>query len=139
MNNLPSKIIDGMINGIKAIFVPDTEYIDQKMDAFTDMLKEKFNFDTAIFEDLFQKEAPVTDVDMEYDIPGLGVMHLPVLDVSFFKQGIVYFRPYIRGFLVLMMFLYHIRQLIGFFGYDAGVVAGRSEHIKSARESQKGE
>lgn len=152
---LPGKLVEGfrdffeMLGGavmaiptaigeiLKDFFLPDTEYIDQKFTAFREEMAMRFAFDTEFFEGLFASEAPVTDTYMDYNIPGVGAFKLKVFDTKFLVDGVTYFRPFIRGFLVLMMALYHIRQLIGFFGYDAGVVAGRSEHIAEARKAQK--
>lgn len=74
---------------------------------------------------------------MDYDIPYVGEFKLKVFDAKFFVDGVEFFRPFIRGFLVLLMFLYHVRQLIGFFGYDSGVVAGRTDGIMEARKAQR--
>lgn len=131
--SLPTLILDGL----KAIFIPDKDYIETEFNSFLQEMKVKFNMDVSAFENLFQTELAVSDTYVDYSIPGVGNFRLKVFDSSFFAQGVAYFRPIIRGFLVLMMLLFHVKQLIGFFGYDAGVVAGRSEHIKSARESQK--
>lgn len=90
-----------------------------------------------MFESLFSGEKAVEDTYVDYSIPGVGAFNLKVFDSKYFVQGVEYFRPFLRGFIVLLMFLYHIKQIIGFFGYDAGVVTGRNDHIKSARESQK--
>lgn len=133
IKSLPELILDG----IKAIFIPDKDYIETEFNSFLQEMKVKFNMDFSAFENLFQTESVVSDTYVDYNIHGVGNFNLKVFDSSFFAQGVAYFRPIIRGFLVLMMLLFHVKQLIGFFGYDAGVVAGRSEHIKSARESQK--
>ena len=124
---------------LKEIFIPDTDYIDSAFNEFLLFMKEKCNFDTSFFENLFDNEAPVTDIYTDYNIPNVGNFKFKILDTSFFIDGVNYFRPFIRGFIVLMMCLYHIRQLVGFFGYDAGVVAGRGEAIAEARKAQKGE
>ncbi len=108
------------------------------MDNFVDELKFKFNIDTHFFESLFQSEQPVEDVTMDYNIPGVGNFNLTVFDKKYFVDGVEFFRPFIRGFLVVLMCLYNIRQLIGFFGYDAGVVAGRSDGISESKDSQRG-
>lgn len=131
--SLPLAILDG----IRAIFIPDSGYIEDSFDSFLSEMKMKFNLDTSAFENLFQGEEPVSDVYVDYGISGVGNFNLKVFDTSFLAQGISYFRPIIRGFLVLMMLLYHVKQLIGFFGYDSGVVGGRSDHIRSAKESQR--
>lgn len=94
----------------------------------------KFNFDTEFFEGLFSMETPVKDQYVDYEVPGVGSFEFKVLDTKFFVDGVTYFRPFIRGFLVLLMLLYHIRQLVGFFGYNAGVVPGRQEAIKSTKD-----
>ena len=99
-------------------------------------LKFKFNIDTGAFEGLFNGSKAVEDVDGNYNISGVGSFNLTFLDTEFLRDGVEYFRPFIRGFLVLMMLLYHVKQVIGFFGYDSGVVTGRTEHIKSAKEKQ---
>jgi hypothetical protein len=117
------------VEGIKDVFIPDTAYIDSAYSGFVEDLKEKFSLDTTAFETLFDNEKPVEDVTADYYIPGVGNFKLKMLDVSFFKDGVNAFRPIIRGFLVLLMLLYHVKQVIGFFGYNAGVVQGRSEWI----------
>lgn len=132
--SLPNLILDG----IKSIFIPDTNYIKDRMESFTDEMAMKFSFDTEFFEDLFQAEKPVEDIEMDYNITGVGDFKLKVLDTSFFVQGVTYFRPFIRGFLVLLMLLYHIKQLIGFFGYDAGVIAGRQEWVAYTKSNTGG-
>ena len=132
LTNLPEVILEG----IKGIFVPDEEYIQTAFDSFLDELKMKFSFDTGFFETLMDSEQPVSDIYADYNISGVGSFKLKLLDTKFLVDGVTYFRPFIRGFLVLMMFLFHVKQLIGFFGYDAGVVTGRNEHIKSAKSDQ---
>lgn len=131
--SLPTLILDG----IKAIFIPDEGYIQESFDSFLEEMKMKFNLDTSAFENLFQGEAPVSDVNVDYRIPGVGQFNLKVFESSYLSQGVGYFRPIIRGFLVLMMLLFHVKQLIGFFGYDAGVVSGRGDHIAAEKRGQR--
>lgn len=133
VTNLPQLILDGL----KSIFIPDAEYIQSSFNGFLDELKMKFNIDTGAFQGLFDGSQAVEDVYVDYNISGVGAFNLKVLDTKFFVDGVTYFRPFIRGFIVLMMLLYHVKQVIGFFGYDSGVVTGRTEHIKSAKESQR--
>lgn len=132
-----STLYNNIVYTLEAIFVPDTGYIQTKFDEFLTILKNKFGFDTSVFESLFNGVTPVEDVYMDYSIMGLGNFRLKVLDASFLTQGVYYFRPFIRGFLVLLMFLFHVKQLISFFGYDAGVITGRSEAIAEAKKAQK--
>lgn len=131
--SLPQLIIDGL----KTIFIPDTDAIETSFNNFVDNLKNKFSIDTSVFETLFTTEKPVEDTYVDINIPGVGDFNLKVFDASFLQDGVNYFRPIIRGFLVLMLLLYNIKQLIGFFGYDSGVVSGRGDHIASERKAQR--
>lgn len=90
-------------------------------------MEAKFNIDYSAFENLFQSESAVTDTYVDYNVPNVGNFNLKVFDSKYLVDGVNFFRPIIRGFLVLLMLLFHVKQLIGFFGYDAGVVTGRSE------------
>lgn len=128
--NLPNAFGDM----IKGIFIPDDEYINTAFQSFLSELKYKMNVDTEFFESLFQVEQPVTDIKAEYSIYGLGTFNLTFFDSKYFVQGIVFFRPFVRGFIVLMCALYHVKQLIGFFGHDAGVVTGA---VKSVSTKEK--
>ena len=132
LTNLPALIVEG----IKGIFIPDTEYIDTAFQAFIDELAVKFNIDTTAFEGLFTDAEVVPDVYVDYNVPGVGNFNLKVFDASFLISGVEYFRPFIAAFLVLLLFLFHVKQLIGFFGYDAGVVTGRNDHISAAKSQQ---
>lgn len=131
--DIPSLILNGIVD----IFIPDAEYIEEKFNEFLEDMKRRFGIDTGMFEGLFSSEKPVEDIYVDYSLFGIGNFHLKVFDTSFFVDGVTYFRPFIRGFLVLMMLLYHVKQCISFFGYDSGVVTGRSEHIAEAKKGQR--
>lgn len=126
-----------IVNGIKEIFVIDVDYVKDSTTDFADYIKTQFGVDTSVFENLFQNETPVEDVEMDYNIPYVGDFHLKVLDASFLKDGVEFFRPIIRGFIVLLLLFYHVKNLVGFFGYDAGVVSGRNEQIAEAKKGGK--
>ena len=132
ISNLPNTIV----NGITSFFVPNSASLMNKLVEFSDELKEKFNFDTTAFESLFTDEKPVEDFEIDYTIPNVGDFHFTVLEADWLQWGVEQLRPYLKGFIVLMLMLYNIRQLIGFFGYNSGVVAGRSEHIQSSIKKQ---
>lgn len=137
MSTIAKVLLSGIEDIIRAIFIPDSDYTVNSLRSFVDELMVKFNFDTEFFETLFTAETPVEDIYVDYTIPGVGDFKFKVFNASVFQTGVVYFRPFIRGFLVLLMALYHIKQLIGFFGYDAGVVAGRGDYIKGEKLKQK--
>lgn len=127
-------IAQKVVDGIKSIFIPDTEDINDKFMSFLDELKMKFQFDTEFFEGVFRDEQPVTDIDGTVNIPGVGDLDVKFFDTKYFVDGVTYFRPFVRGFIVLLLGLYNIRMLLSFIRQDAGVVAG-----KSVKMSTKGE
>lgn len=87
----------------------------------------KFGYDTSVFENLFSAgSSPVEDEKGTYLIYGLGSFNLTFMDSDPIKQGVSYFRPIIRGFLVLLMFFYNIKQILGFIRQDAGVITGKA-------------
>lgn len=63
-------------------------------------------------------EQPVTDVKGEYNINGLGTMEITFLKADYLQQGVDFFRPFIRGFIVLLLLLYHYKQILTFIGQD---------------------
>lgn len=118
---LPSAVL----NGIRDIFIPDTVEIENSFNAFLDTLKMKFNFNTDFFQNVLTDGAPVEDVNKDYHIHGVGTMNLKFFDSSFLYDGVEYFRPFIRGFLVLLMAFYNVKQVLSFIRQDAGVVTGK--------------
>lgn len=133
--DLAEGYFDGLIEGVigipnaikeklEEIFVPDTEEIEGEFTAFLELLQTEFSFDTEFFENLFEDGEPVTDIYTDYTIPGVGEFNLKVFDTEFLVQGVEYFRPFIRGFLVLLMGFYHVHMILGFIRQDAGRVTG---------------
>lgn len=118
------------------IFVPDTEKISATVDGFSKELQMKFGVDSTPFQSLFQSESAVEDVFVDYSIPGVGAFNLKVFDTKYLIQGVTYFRGLIRGFITLLLLFYHIRQVVGFFGYNAGVIAGRNGEIHDSLKQQ---
>ena len=121
LTGLPKQILDG----IRDIFIPDSDEIQAKFFNFIENLKVKFNFDTDFFTGLFNTETPVEDITTQYHIHGVGNFNLKLLDTKYFVQGVEFFRPFIRGVLVLFMGFYNVRMGLSFIRQDAGVVSGK--------------
>ena len=119
---LPSRIL----NGIKDIFIPDVDALNLEFRSFLQELKMQFNFDTDFFENIATDGTPVQDVEGDYSISGVGTFKLKFFDTKFLYQGVEYFRPFIRGFIVLLLAFYNIKMLLGFIRQDAGVVTGKA-------------
>ena len=77
-------------------------------------------------DNLFDKSAKPTDVTADYTIHGVGTMTLPFANYKFLADGVNFFRPYIRGLLVLLLFLFNVRQLMSLFGLSTGEIVGYS-------------
>ena len=119
---LPSTIIEGL----KEIFVPDTDDISSQFNALLDTLKMKFNFNTDFFTSIYDTEMPVTDVNGDYYIKGVGNLRLKFFDAKYVYDGVTYFRPFIRGFIVLLLAFYNVRMVLSFIRQDAGMLVGKS-------------
>lgn len=94
------------------------------MDAFIETIDMKFGFDPTFMTNLFGGEQPVKDINADYHIAGLGTFNFKFLDTHFLYEGVSYFRPFIRGFLVLLMAIYNIRMALGFIRQESGTAAG---------------
>lgn len=120
-----------ILDGIKGVFLPDTEYIHERFDQFVETLGQQWNFDTEFFTSLFNEEKPVGDITGDYKIHGVGTLNLKFFDASFFRQGIEFFRPFIRGFLVLLMVFFNIKMVLSFIRQDAGMATGKAVEISN--------
>lgn len=125
--SIPGLILDGL----EAIFVPDYEEINNEFTDFTSDMEDKFGFETDFFNQVLTGEAPVTDIEGDYNIPGVGNMNLTFFDSSFFVKGVEFFRPFIRGFLVLLLAFFNIKMILGFIRQDAGVATGKVVDMKT--------
>ena len=126
--DLPTLIVDG----IKDIFIPDTEEINSTFNAAINSIQSKFGFQEFNFNAITSNSAQPTDIQESYYIYGLGNMNLTFFDTKYLIKGVEFFRPFIRGFIVLLLVFYNIRQYLSFIGHDLGAVA-------YAEKSSKGE
>lgn len=94
----------------------------------------KFSFNTDFFDTLFDAERPVTDIYGDYAVSGVGSFKLKMLDTKYLYDGVTYFRPFIRGFIVLLMAIYNVRMVLSFIRQDAGVAVGKSEDIQAGKK-----
>lgn len=120
IKSLPTTVL----NGLKEIFIPDTADIEETFMKGVDAISAKFGFPEFDLDALADSSVQPDDVTSDYDIPGVGTMNLKFFDASFLVQGVEYFRPFIRGFIVLLLVFYNWRQFLSFIGHDIGAVAG---------------
>lgn len=114
------------------------------MQEFLTTLQNKFGFDTSFFMDLFASpqaiddDVPLKHVIIPYKLPNVGWMSVNVFDPTYLIKGVEYFRPYIRGFIALLIMLFHINHILSFIRQDAGVATGKMEDIDAGSKfSQK--
>lgn len=133
ITNLPTLIIDG----IKSIFIPSEEFINEKFNNMSNEIAGKFSFKSLDLRNLFQIEKPIEDIEAEYNIVGVGTVKGKIFNTEYLVKGVNYFRPYIRGFLMLLIALYNIRQAMSMFGLDSGEVAGLAGQMEVNERSRK--
>lgn len=130
VTDLPSLILEG----IKAVFIPDTEELKADVLGLVDSVSHTFNLGIDSKDwlvDSFSEQA-VSDVESDYKIHGVGTFHLTFLDVTYLKRGVEYFRPIIRGFIVLLLMFFNYKQVLTFIGQDPAM-------YNTARNNAKGE
>ena len=108
---IPEKIFEG----IKSIFVPDTDKIQSSIDKLKDAAKSKFGVESVDLSGIMGVGTEVTNHSGTVEILGYSFT-ADFLDVSYLISGVTTFRPYIRGFIILLIFLYNINQFLHFIG-----------------------
>ena len=89
-------------------------------------LKDKIGIDTYDLDNLFSSSSAPTDVKGTYN-GGLWSYSGKFVDYSFLVQGVEYFRPFIRGFIVLLLVFFNIRQALSMFGLSSGEIESASK------------
>lgn len=117
--NILDTIADTILNGIKSLFIPEEDYFKDKLYSMEETFITVLGFSVDDFETMlknFGSEKPVNDVVITYNVAGTQ-KQLTILDTSFLIDGINFIRPYIRGFIVLLMCFYCLNQI----AYIAGL------------------
>lgn len=89
-------------------------------------LKAKIGIDVYDLDNLFSSSSAPTDITAEYN-GGLWSYSGKFVDFSWVVQGVEYFRPFIRGFIVLLLVFFNVRQALSMFGLNTGEIASVSE------------
>lgn len=113
---LPKNILDG----IKEVFIPDTNDINTMFNSAMLSIRSKFGFQEFDFNNIASGSATPTDIAKAYTINGLGTMNLKFFDTKYLIQGVEFFRPFIRGFIVLLLIFYNAKMFLGFIGHNVG-------------------
>lgn len=137
LGNIKDKIVDiydkivelptNILNGLKDIFIPKTDNIDSMFDNAMQSIRSKFGFQEFNLNALTNTSSSPTDIEDNYSFNGIGNLKLKFFDTKYLIKGVEYFRPFIRGFVVLMLIFYNIKMFLGFIGHDIGI---RQKEVK---------
>lgn len=108
-----------LLDGIKDIFIPDTEEINTMFEEVKNSIGNVIGLENFDFNSIWGTAEAPTDIESKVDF-GLFSYSGKFVDYSFFKIGIDYFRPYIRGFVILLLCLFNIRQAFSMFSLSSG-------------------
>ena len=149
IKNLPQNIadklksfFDNLLSGIKSIFVPDTDKMEADFQNFANSVSVNA-LGTDDLDGLFDvQESEPSDISSDITIGNdisvgkLSFSNIKFLDLKYFKQGIVYFRPIINGFLTWLLGMFYYNQLLSFLG-QGGLIAKEFPHDnqKSSKRS----
>lgn len=123
LTELPTTISNGIVNGLKTLFVPSSSYLEIKKDqleaSFTDLL----GFDVAAVQNIFDPsnttETIINSETSKININGIGEIEFKAFDNKYLLDGINKFRPIIQGFIVLMLAFFNLNQLLNVIGQSS--------------------
>ena len=122
ITSLPSLILEG----IKDIFVPDTVVIEQEFNTLLDNLQAKMGITNYDLDNLFSGSAAPTNINGTFNF-GLFQFTGTFVDFSFLIKGVEHFRPFIRGFIVLLLLFFNMRMALNIFGLSSGEIQAAAD------------
>lgn len=116
--NLPTLLIEGVVEGIKSIFVPNVDYIENKVQYLRD---EFLALGVGFYDmsDIFNTEKPFADITATIRGQEVVLVNMDIAD-----KAVQEFRGIIRGFIVLMIVIYNYNQFMGFIGQQGLTLGG---------------
>lgn len=117
MVELPTKIL----NGIKEVFIPNTENINNMFDVAMESIRSKFGFQEFNLNALTDTSSTPQNITHGYRLYYGGMNKYTFFDTKYLIMGVEYFRPFIRGFIVLLLIFYNVKNFLSFIGHDIGV------------------
>lgn len=130
-NNLFNDFWNKLIKFFKDLFIPKDGEIQKEINNLKDKMLKKFNIRLDGIKLLFSNDKPVSDINENYNIPGLGTFNLKFFDAQYLIKGVEYFRPVLRGFIVLLALLFNYNQLCALIGAPpisiVGIIKNESE------------
>lgn len=109
VKEIPSKILDG----IKSIFVPREEDVNNSIERLKTSFSNTFGIGDFDLSGVMGVSTEISNKSTEITILGY-TFNFSFFDVTYIKRAVNDFRPYIRGFILLMLALYNINQFLSF-------------------------
>lgn len=103
--------ISGIPDKIKSIFIPDNAKIEASLNSVRDKFNETFSIEPEVIKSGFKDSESVGDLEATYQLPGYTYSG-KFFDASKLRSAVEQFRPYIRGFLVILLVLFVINQVL---------------------------
>lgn len=122
ITDIPELVLDGIRN----IFVPDIDVIKSEFDGLMSTLKSKLGVDVYDLDSLFITSSAPEDIEASYSV-GLFSYSGKFVDFTWFIYAVERLRGYIRGFLVLLLLIFNVRQALSMFGLSSGEIASASD------------
>ena len=106
---IPEKIFEG----IKSIFVPREEDVNISIERLKTSFSNTFGIGDFDLSGVMGVSTEISNKSTEITILGY-TFNFSFFDVTYIKRAVNDFRPYIRGFILLMLALYNINQFLSF-------------------------
>lgn len=90
------------------------------MDSAITSISSRFGFQEFHLDSLANTSSAPTDISGNITIGGKS-FNVKFFDTKYLIQGVNYFRPFIRGFIVLLLLFYNYKMFLGFIGHSIGV------------------
>lgn len=135
--SLPGQIVNGLIDGIKSLFIPDSESLNSVIQDYKNRLSTSFGIGSIDVSSALGAGTQIADQTGDVSVYGLGTFHVTVLDVSYLVSAVTTFRPYIRGLFVLFLALFNFNQFCGLIGVNIISVTGGGGDTKLIEGGKK--
>lgn len=117
--SIPQLIIDGILDGLKALFIPSDNFFKEKFDNFNSKIANAFNLDISKFNVLNSGSKELDSFTFDY-----MNTKVTLLDKEKLNKGLELVRPYIQGFFYLLILLYNLNQFLSLFGQSKSTEGG---------------
>lgn len=106
IKNLPSLINDK----IKGLFIPDQDHLNSIFEGFRNNFLVSFGLNVPDLNGIIGVESNITSQTGTVSLWGIGDISATFFNPQHLVTAVATFRPYIRGFLVILLIMYNLRS-----------------------------